>query len=242
MLTKTESKWVAFHGWTGDHDIALMTPVLGDPVLQGRLLLYLRDTEVHLCGWPLEGDLTLSEFEVQEVAQQAIEWGKVKLHIWGPTLVDLSIIVPEWRRWYTRVPREHDWLMRIDLRDYNEDSVRLQSNFRRAVRSNYKLVRTVGFPGVDIVEPLVSPYLMREDIPDLQKSIIRLASCPDLYADATTFLALRDDLVVGMEVCRELSGGNIIGTWALSRKSARGASDFLYMKCKIGRASCRERV
>lgn len=212
-------------GWTLDHDRDLMSPVLGEPVRRGRLLLYRHDAEVFLCGWPLTGERTPSAAELLDAAAWAAEAGATRLHLWGPALIE----PPGWDHWYLRVPAAHDRLLQIELADYDHAAVRRQRNHQRARNSRYGLRTAEGYPGPEPLRLLLPSYLERPDIPAPQREIIALATRPELYVGARCFLALDGERPVGLQVCRPLPRGTVLARWSLFAPVATGASDLLYL-------------
>lgn len=237
MLSPEDARWAYNSAWTFDHDISVMSAVLGDPVRCGRLMAYQRDGEGFLCGWPYEGAPTLTEDDYGPI-RRLLSADLRYLHVWGGSLLKIGLADQRWAPWYVHPPAPHDWLMRIDLARYDEEKVMRHRDVRRAVKSPYSLHIVIGFPGEEALVPLVKEYEARPTIPELQKAFTRLALQTNLYDNKTIcHLAISERRVVGAEIFQLLSAGTVVGRWGLFDRQAKGVADFLYF-CLI--SYCRE--
>ena len=214
--------------WTADHEWTVMSALLGEPVLVGRFLLYRRAREAFLCGWPLDKHAPISCAEVAGIIRHPALWGTDSLHMWGPSVVDLPASeMDAWTLWYVRPPKDHDWLMQTDL---TTAPVFSATRRRRVRQQGYGLEVRPGFPGNDSVQPLVDPYLSRSDLPQWDRTYLKLSLRPELYEHATCFVATLADRSTGLAVCRPPADGTLIARWGLFEKGAKAVSDFLYME------------
>jgi hypothetical protein len=208
-----------------DHDVEVLSEIIGEPVKIGSYLAFVRDQVLSICTAPIF--VSDQKETPNEISRIISELNTSRIELWGWTTDVIAVALKNFTPTAFRVDKDVDCLLRITPSRYTPRHNRPNWS-QAALRTHDVLAINIGVVGplaeyCRLMEPLQSKMSQELDRA-FTSSFAQHAESPR----TTVFSAVSNGKLVGFLASRQLASNYVYLAWSASVRLPKNVSDTLY--------------